>query len=300
MGDNLLKIMITGAAGFVGSYLAKELIKQGNQVRLIDNYFLPSNITDVEGVPIEHRDVRDRDLDFSDYNVVIHCAAISGIQHCNEHIEEAVDVNVKGTFNVLRTLKGKIIFPSSSAVYGVCQTPEIDECHPTEPRNQYGATKLQAEQLVRLHDNYTILRFSNIYGHGLFHKRTVTDMFIERALKRAPLSIHGSGTQRRDFVHIFDAARAYFLAMRDKDNEIYNIGGNEALSINDIAEATVKQYLQVTGWRLEVNHVPMDEGVKWKDFVYNSGKAKDKLRYEPLYSIYDEIRGRFKAHAEAK
>jgi len=293
-----MKILITGAAGYVGSYLAQNLIRGNDEVRLIDNYSTPSNITEIDGVVIENRDIRDA-IDISDINVLVHCAAISGIKLCDENEEEAFNVNVKGTFNLLKTLKGKIVFPSSSAVYGESVSQVIDEGHEIEPRCVYGETKLGAEALIRLHTNYVILRFSNIYGHGLFCKRTVADMFIERALKKAPLEIHGDGKQRRDFVHINDAIRAYILAIKHIKNGVYNIGGDEALSINDIAVLVKKKYLEVFGYTTEIRHIPTDCGTKWNDFVYSSEQAKTCMRYEPLYSIGDEIRERLNANSRA-
>ena len=110
------------------------------------------------------------------------------------------------------------------------------------------------------------------------------------------LLIHGDGKQRRDFVHINDVVRSYIVAMRSDINGIFNIGGNEALSINDIAELVSKNYRNIFGYTIEVKHIPIDCGVSWKDFTYSSKLAKEMLGYEPAYSINDEIRERFNAH----
>lgn len=289
-----MNILLTGAAGFVASAMAKNLIKHGNNVRLVDNYYKPSNLVEIEGVPIEHVDIREIS-DLWDIEVLIHCAAISGIGECNNNPELSNSVNVKGTFNLLKCLnpKAKIIFPSSSAVYGVCQESPITEAHPEDPRGVYGKTKLEGEKLVKLHNRYVILRFSNIYGYGLFCKRTVTDLFIEKALSDKPLEVKGDGRQRRDFVHINDAIRSYMLAIKSDLNGCYNIGGNQALNINEIAELVNKGYQKKTGLRLAINHLPDDGGIAWKDFEYSSKLAKDRLLYEPLYSVGDEIMERF-------
>lgn len=299
------QILITGASGYIGSRLAQVLIQKNFKVRLIDNYYIPSNITEIEGVPIERLDIRTnwdtcKVLNPKDFDIIVHLAAVSGIRRCNEDQDEAYSVNVKGTYNLLRASRSRIIFPSTSAVYGVCQHPEITEEHPTIPRSFYGETKLEGEKIVQLHDDYVILRFSNIYGHGLFTKRTVTDMFIERALKRAPLEIHGDGRQRRDFVHINDVIQAYWIVINSGWVGTYNIGGNEALNINDIAELTVKNYRKVFGYTLETKHIPIDVGTKWKDFDYSSAKAKIELSYEPSYSVNDEIREHFNVHSKLK
>ena len=291
------KILITGAAGYIGSQLARILIQKNYDLTLIDNYSTHSNIKEINGVAIQHQDIRDK-IDISEYDTIFHLAAISGIKTCEEDKEEAFDVNVRGTFNLLKTCKGRFIFPSTSAVYGQAELPEIDEQHSTIPRSHYGVTKLEGERLVTLHDNYCILRFSNVYGMGLFCKRTVADCFVETALKKETLTIHGDGRQRRDFVHINDVVRSYILAMKLDTNATYNIGGNEALSINDIAELVIKNNRQVFGYTLDKKYIPIDCGMVWKDFIYSSRLAKDGLGYEPAYSISDEIRERLNAYCK--
>jgi len=291
-----MRILITGGAGFCGSYLAKTLIKQNHDVTLIDNYSNPSNLQEIDGVTIQRIDIRD-DKDWSLYDTCFNLAGIAGIKKCEDEPDMAHDTNVRGVFNLLRTFKGRFIFASSSAVYGQAEAPEITEQHPALPRSVYGRNKFDAENIIKLHDNFCCLRFSNIYGKGIFCKRTVADCFVENALKRETLQIHGDGKQRRDFVHINDVVRAYIVAMRSDINGVFNIGGNEALSINDIAELVVEDYRKIFGYTIEVKHIPIDCGVTWKDFTYSSKLAKELLGYEPAYSIADEIRERFNAHA---
>lgn len=295
-----MKIIITGAAGYVGSALARTLIQKNYDVTLMDNYYSHSNIQEISGIQIQHMDIRRKELDISNYDIIFHLAAVSGIKDCEEKQEEAFDTNIRGTFNLLKTCKGRIITPSTSAIYGQAESPEIDEQHSTIPRSHYGQTKLEAEKLIRLHSNYCILRFSNIYGMGLFCKRTVADCFVETALKKETLTIHGDGRQRRDFVHINDAIRAYILAMKSEVNGTYNIGGNEALSINDIAELVIKSYRQIFGYTLDKKYIPIDCGMLWKDFTYSSKLAKEYLGYEPAYSISDEIKERLNTYAKRK
>jgi len=291
------KILISGAAGFCGSALARLLIQKNFDVTLIDNFIVPSNIREVENIPIQKRDIRDEKLNLAEYDILFHLAGISGIGKCDEDKDLAYDINVKGTYKLLRTFRGRVIFASSSAVYGEAKYPAITEMHPALPLSTYGETKLEGERIVNKTDNYLILRFSNIYGRGVFNKRTVTDGFIDRALKKETLQIHGDGRQRRDFVHINDVLVAYWQAMKSSYNGTYNIGGNEALSVNDIAELCIKQYRNVFGYTLKKEYVEADCGRKWHDFLYSSEQAKWNLGYEPSYSISDEIRGRFNAYS---
>jgi len=293
-----MKILLTGGAGFCGSFLAKTLIKQNHEVTLIDNYSNPSNLTEIDGVPIQRIDIRD-DKDWSKYEICFNLAGIAGIKNCEDDPDGAYDTNVRGVFKLLRTFRGRFIFASSSAVYGQAEYPEIDETHPVIPRSVYGKNKFEAEGIIKLHSDYCVLRFSNIYGKGIFCKRTVADCFVENALKKETLLIHGDGKQRRDFVHINDVVRSYIVAMRSDINGIFNIGGNEALSINDIAELVSKNYRNIFGYTIEVKHIPIDCGVSWKDFTYSSKLAKEMLGYEPAYSINDEVRERFLSNQRA-
>ncbi len=301
MIDTSKRIIISGAAGYVASALARLLIQKGFRVHLIDNYSTPSNITSVENIPIEVADIR-ADLNLSGYEVCFHLAAISGIKRCNENMAEAHDVNVQGTINLLNKLDKncRVIFASTSAVYGEAKSPTIVEDHTTLPLGTYGETKLRGEGFVVGHRNHCILRFTNIYGRGLFNKRTVADSFIDNAVARKPLTIHGDGRQRRDFVHLNDVLVAYWLAMKSEFNSTYNIGGNEALSINDIAELVIKQYRNIFGYTISKKYVEADCGRQWHDFIYSSYKAKNELSYEPSFSVNDEIRERLNAEAKKK
>lgn len=291
------KVLITGAAGYIGSSLAKFLIGRNIDVTLIDNYQKPSNITSVENVEIQKKDIRDI-KNLENYDTIFHLAGIVGLRECEQDTKLAHDINVRGTFNLLKTCKGRFVFASSSAVYGEASEPEITEAMATKARSTYGKNKLEAENLIKLHNDYCILRFSNIYGKGITYKRTVADMFIENSLKEKDLLIHGDGKQRRDFIHIKDVIKAYWYAMRSPVNNTFNIGGNEALSINDIAELVSKNHRQLFGLTPKISHMPINSGVLWKDFTYSSLKAKQFLGYEPSYSVSDEIRGRLSAHSK--
>jgi UDP-glucose 4-epimerase len=288
MGIAKMKIIITGAAGYVGSYLASRLIRAGHNCTLIDNFYIPSNLTHVCDVPIQHLDIR-TPAHLQEFDVMFHLAAISGIKQCEDNVADAHDVNTRGTFNLLKTFKGKIIFASTSAVYGEASQPIIDELHPAAPVMFYGSSKLYAENIVRLHDKYCILRFSNIYGYGMNCKKTVIDLFLENAINKKIVDIHGDGKQRRDFVHIQDVVRAYICAMNNDLSGTFNVGGNEALSVNEIFELISKSVKRTIGHSPEKKYVGSDCGRIWKDFTYSSELAKEMLKYEPLYSVKDEI-----------
>lgn len=292
-----MRVIITGAAGYVGSALARFLIKRNCEVLLLDNYYLPSNLTDIDGVKITRADIRDEDLDLSSYDAMIHLAGIAGIKICEENQEEAYSVNVKGTFNLSCLFKGRIVFASTSAIYGQAAEPVITEKTPVTPRSYYGETKHKAEGLLRVRGNWCNLRFSNIYGKGLLCKRTVADLFIENVLKGSPIVIHGDGKQRRNFVHINDVVKAYWRALNSELQGEFNIGGEEDLSINEIAQLVCDNHRELIGTMPEITRIPIDCGVVWREFKYSSDKAKKQLLYDPTYTVNDEIRQRLRTHA---
>ena len=289
-----MKICLTGAAGYVGSFLAQRLIQAGYEVLLIDNYFIPSHLTSINNIPITRKDIRDN-IDLSEYDVLVHLAAISGINKCNESPSLANDVNYNGTVNLLKTFRGRTVFASTSAVYGEAKSPIIDEAHPIAPLCEYGKSKLKAEKAVEGTDNYIIFRFSNIYGKGITWKRTVTDNFIDKALNGETIEIHGDGKQRRDFVNINDVVVAYWQAIHATTTGTFNIGGNEELSINEIATLVSKTHKRLTGKDVLIKRIEASTGRQWKDFFYSFKYANMMLNYDPLYSVGDEIRERIRA-----
>jgi len=299
------KILITGAAGYVGSYLAYSLPK--DELVLIDNYSKPSPIVTINGIKIKHLDIRDKfdvRLMLDGVSTVVHLASMSGIKKCKDDPTSFAS-NVVGTKNLTDAAikKGvkKFIFASTSAVYGSTKDYLMSEEHSKDPVTEYGKQKLEAESYIKEIKNHIIYRKSNVYGKGLLVKTTVIDNFIQKALTSEPIEIQGDGKQTRDFIHINDTINAYKIALRTTRYGTYNIGsGKDALSIQDIANIVNENCHQVLGYRVPLVKTPKREDRDWKDFVYSTKKAKDTLNFESTYHVLDEVRNRLNARKKAQ
>ncbi len=260
-GDNL-KILVTGAAGYVGGHLINSLLQDERfadyEIIGIDNFTVGKKenydlIRKDDRVTLEYGDICDEGIkDFlEDVEIVYHLAAISGVAFCNKYPEMALKINVEGTLNVLEhAMKSDVeyfIYPSSAAVYGEIEEELAKEDLPLNPLNKYGAMKASCEALCKAYYNShglgtIVLRFTNIYGVGTYPKwRTAVTNFIKRALNNENLVIHGSGEQKRDFIHIDDVVGIYkFVIKPQAKGEIFNAGSGYVASIREVAEIVLK------------------------------------------------------------
>jgi len=179
-------------------------------------------------------------------DTVFHLGAVAS-HYCDAMPELAFDVNVKGTWNLKKVCKQnnvkRIIFASTSFVYGNPKTVPVNENSPIEPKGNYEVTKLTGEKILQaVHPfqvPYTILRLFNVYGPRSYpdklYSQAVTT-FILAALKKQSLEIHADGKQELDFVYVKDTARAFWDCIRDKaENKIFNVGSGKSVSINELA-----------------------------------------------------------------
>jgi nucleoside-diphosphate-sugar epimerase len=253
------KVLVTGVAGFLGSFLAERLIEEGYYVVGIDNFFRGKmqniqHLLSIKKFEFYEHDVR-RPLPtwlFDGVEVVFHYAAINGTRHFYERPEEVLTVNVEGTLNVLRASiengVRKFVFASSSEVYGNPQKIPITEDHPlvissiNNPRHSYAVSKITGEFYVKWFAErsglkYLILRIFNTYGPRMDSSEygQVIPEFIRKVLLEPEFTIIGPGTQTRSFCYIDDNIEMTLRAFRTVDNEVLNIGNNEEISILDLA-----------------------------------------------------------------
>lgn len=253
-------IAVTGGAGYIGSRVIYEL-QQAHpdwEITAIDNFYL-GTVRSVGDVEIEHVDIRNRDrleatLDGAD--VVMHLAAISGVDDCEQKQDLAYEVNVQGTDNVAwfcRKTGAALIFPFSMAVIGDPQEFPITVDHPRDPLNWYGRTKLLNERDIETYADGTFpahqFMISNLYGsHEIdgqtVSKGTVINFFVNRALAGETLTVYEPGTQSRNFIHVKDVARAYvdscerLLEQLDRGEtgvEKYEIASDEDPGVHTVA-----------------------------------------------------------------
>lgn len=250
------KVLVTGAAGFIGSQLAHALWQRGEQVTLLDNfsYGREDNLVFEDHdfrEEILREDIRDRDMlyalcDRERFDNIYHIAAITPLPDCQIDPGQAVEVNVAGTVNILKAARRcgvkHTIFASTSAVYENCGSFPTREEDAVPPTLVYSAGKFAAEQFCRSFSeaygiNVTVLRFANVYGPHIDCLRTqppVAGYMIRELFYHRPPVLHSTGEQRRDFVYVDDLID---LALRVRDNQGFdcvNVSSNTTHSINEM------------------------------------------------------------------
>lgn len=250
-----MKFVVTGGAGFVGSNIVKLLVKEGHDVTVVDNLHSgkKENLDSVfSNIKFEQCDIRDVGLledIVRDVDGVFHQAALTVVQDSFDNPQEYHDVNVVGTENIFKLGKKnqfRVVYASSSSVYGHKKNMPIKEDAKREPINPYGQTKLDDEYLF---DKYSKdgaeiigLRYFNIFGIGqTLQYAGVITKFLDRIRQGKPPIIFGKGQQIRDFVHVEDVALANILAMKNpKANFLLNVGTGEAMTILQLADMMIK------------------------------------------------------------
>ena len=250
-----MKYVVTGGAGFVGSYLVKLLVKEGHTVTVIDNLHKgkKENLSSVlKQIQFEKIDIRDYEsLEKIMYNIdgVFHQAALTVVQDSIDKPQEYHDVNVIGTKNVFKLAKEnnfKVVYASSSSVYGHKKNMPISEDALREPINPYGQTKLDDEYLFEKYTKMGAkiigLRYFNIFGHGQTPEYAgVITKFLDRVQENKSPIIFGDGSQVRDFIYVEDVVMANLLSMTsDVSNLLVNIGAGNAITILELANMVLE------------------------------------------------------------
>lgn len=290
------KIIITGGAGFIGSYIVDALVGDGYEVHIVDNLYSGKK-ENVNTKAILHIvDIREKEKlipIFKDAKYVFHEAALPQVQYSIENPIETNEINVEGTLNVLEASRinkvKRVIFASSSAVYGNQDTLPITEDMQANPLSPYGAQKYISEVYMKLYAQiYGVetvsLRYFNVYGprqsaSGAY--ASVIPKFVEFRQKNEPLLITGDGEQTRDFVNVRDIVSVNILAMKgDKvgKGEVLNIGGSNQYSINHIAKL-------VGG---EISYIP--PRIEPRKTQASIAKVKELLNWEPCVILEEGIK----------
>ena len=257
-----MKFAVTGGAGFVGSNIVKLLIKEKHEVVIIDNMHtgkkenLEGIMDKIEFCELDIRNILELENKIKDVDGIFHEAALTIVQESFIMKEEYYDVNVKGTENILKIAKKygiKVVFASSSSVYGNTETIPIIEDSERNPINPYGKTKLEDEFLAEKYSDNGVsvigLRYFNIFGKGQTgsYAGVITKFLNQLNEKKSPV-IFGDGSQIRDFIFVEDIAQANLSAMLSKINfGFFNIGTGKTTSILHLAKLLIKLYnLQIS------------------------------------------------------
>ena len=257
-----MRFVVTGGAGFVGSHLVKLLVKSGHQVKVIDNLHTGKmeNLKEVrDNIEFKNIDIQDYDSmekELRNIEGVFHQAALTVVQDSFKMPEKYHIVNVEGTENIFKIAHKnnfKVVYASSSSVYGHQNVVPILEDFDKKPINPYGKTKLDDENLAEKYAKQGVkiigLRYFNIFGKGqTLEYAGVITKFLDRIRDKKSPIIFGTGSQIRDFIHVEDIAKANLLAMKSDVSFTHaNIGTSNSISILELA----KIMIDISGLKLE-------------------------------------------------
>jgi UDP-glucose 4-epimerase len=243
-----MRIVVTGAAGFLGKHIVRRLLQDGHEVTGFDQ-LTPSdpNVRVIEG---DLRDLSAVENVVSRHDVVCHVGAIGDVYLAAERPALAAEVNATGSANIgiaAARQEVRVVYASTWEVYGYPIYEPIDEDHPCQPDHPYSITKLAGERLLLAADHLQgipvlPLRLGTAYGSGL-RPNSVFRIFIDRARRGDPITIQGDGAQGRQFTHASDIARAFSLACgSDLHGVALNVVSPQTVSIKELAELVVARY----------------------------------------------------------
>jgi len=248
-----MKILITGAAGFIGSHLGNGLVALGHKVEGVDTFENPSD--NKISFEIKKINFADENLKLTGYDVIFHLAAYINVDESIANPTKYLENNTLATQRLLEKVKrdcptARFIYASSAEVYGTAATPKMDENHPLDPLSPYAVSKLGAEQICKVYAQIyempiTVIRNFNTFGE---HQRGgiyggVIAKFTKLAKAGEDLPVYGSGEQMRDFMYISQAVAGYILTMEQKNMPlIINFGSGMPIKIIDIANFIANKF----------------------------------------------------------
>src|SRR5262245_19812509 len=299
-----MRALVTGGAGFIGSHLVGRLLADGHEVVVLDNFATGrrSNLEEVLGdVDLREADLRDARA-VADAcrgcEVVWHHAALASVARSVENPREVTDVNVGGTLNLLLAARDakvrRVVFASSSSVYGDTPTLPKTESMPPSPRSPYAASKVAGEAYMTAFQasfglETVSLRYFNVYGPRQDPRSVyaaVVPAFVEAAIHGKPLTVQGDGRQTRDFTFVGDLVDALILSAsaRGATEGPINLGGGRRVSIIDLAAAVGR----ATDSTPRLVHAPARSG-DVRDSLADVSRARAVLGWTPSTPLDDGL-----------
>lgn len=295
-----MRVIVTGAAGFIGSHLAEALLAAGHDVVGIDSF------TDYYDPALKERNARDLDvrridlardpLDFAGFDGVFHLAGQPGVRSFGDVFATYVERNVLASQRVLEAAASagaRVVLASSSSVYGEAERYPTPESTPPRPLSPYGITKLTCEHLARAYGRSfgleaVVLRYFNAYG-----PRQRPDMAFPRIVDAlatgAPFTLFGDGGQSRSFTYVADVVAATTLAMeRAPGGATYNVGGGEEATMNE----TIALLESIAGRSLDLRHGPEVAGDQRRTMA-DTARIHAELGWQPSTRLAEGLRAQW-------
>lgn len=292
-------IMVTGAAGFIGSHLTRRLLTDGYSVTAVDDLSTGSieriyalrPLGELNLLPVDINDLRKDDL--KGISAIFHVAALPRVQVSIDFPERTNHANIDGTLHLLELARvngiKKFIYSASSSAYGDQDTFPLHEEMRPNPKNPYAVQKLVGEYYgqvyTELFDMQVIsLRYFNVYGPGQSDDSPYTGvitLFKKAVREGKPIMIHGDGKQRRDFTYVDDVVEANLAAFDSWATGVYNIGSGQDYSINQLSDI-------IGGEKYDKVFVNAREGDPLRTLA-DIDKAKMDLAWEPKAQLEDKL-----------
>jgi len=293
-----MRILVTGGSGFIGTHLIQKLTEKGNEVVNFD--LRPGKNQNIQFIQGDTTSSQEVESAIRNVDAVFHLASVVSVRKTEEDPLKTLNIGIDGTRNVLEACRKndikKIIYPSSSEIYGEPLKLPILETDRLNPLSSYAVAKFVSEEFIKIYNksyglNYTIFRPFNVYGQNQSND-FVIPKFVSNALSHQPIDVHGNGSQIRAFSFIDDVMEGFSLSLEKGNNEIFNIGNaTEPLTIIDLA----RKVIQITESKSELRFIPFEQTErknKLETFkrIPDITKIKQMLNYDPKTSLDDGIR----------
>jgi nucleoside-diphosphate-sugar epimerase len=297
------KVLVTGGAGFIGSNLVRELLDRGDDVRVLDN-FSTGNRRNIEALDVEVVEGELRSYErvhnaVRGVETVFHLGALGSVPRSVQDPLTSSAVNIEGTLNVLLAARDegirRVVFTSSSSIYGISNPLPLKEVMPPDPISPYGVAKLAAERYCvsfsRVYDIETVvLRYFNVFGprqDPASQYAAVVPLFVTTIDAGEPVTIFGDGEQSRDFTFVTNVVRATADAglAPEANGQIMNVAAASPATVNALAD----EIGAILGKDVEKRHAPERPG-DIRDSFADVSEAKRLIGFEPTVGLEEGLR----------